>query len=108
MDTGTNMPPQIPPMPAAPQSGGNAGAMIGVGVIVIVLALGAVYFWMDSRPMADIQEATTETSYTQTDATAEALKQTGTSDTASDIEADLSATELGDIEAEMNAASSGI
>lgn len=111
MDTGTTMPPQqMPPMPEAPKGGNNAGAMIGVAVIVIVLALGAAYFWMQSRPMDSAQDSavTEDAMYAQPDKTAEALKQTSSSDAAADIEADLSSTDLGNIEAEMNAAANEI
>lgn len=102
---GTNPAPQPAPaaaMAPAPQHGSNTGTLIGAAVIVLALALGAYYFFMNDAlaPTMQDEQAGMEAG---SDATTEALRQTSSSDDTSAIEGDLQATDLGDMEAEMNA-----
>lgn len=93
----------------APQHSSNAGALIGAGVIVALLVLGALYFWMDAREAqapSDQDQRAVENS--QEDARAAALSQTNSSDATADIASDLEATDLGDVEGEMNATGDGL
>lgn len=82
---------------SAPRTEKSHGALIGSIVIVILLAVAGIYYWnttMKSISMerkADIQSA-------QEDATTiNTLQVQGTSDEVSDIETDLSATNIDSI-----------
>lgn len=90
--------------PQAPHS--NRGMLIGAGVLVAVLALGAAYYTSNREAAQDNDAAVTEQA--GEDQKAAALSQTSGSDATADIEADLAATDLGDVEGEMNAAGNGI
>ena len=92
---------QTPPTPA-PSKGGS-GPLIGIIVIVLVLIAGAFYLWMDSRQMpSDVSPYGMNEKEGVIDAITAALGQVGSSDTASAIEADLSATDTGDLNAELS------
>lgn len=98
MDT---MPPQTP------AQSNNTSAMIGAGIIVVLLAIGAYYFTVN-KPTSDTNNDTGTESAAQSDQKTEALKQTSSSDSATAIESDLQATDIGDMQAEMNATSDQI
>ncbi len=80
---------QIPPMQTQKKS--SVGAIIGIVIIIIVLAIGGLYFWgaelnNDANPLEN-QE----------------IQPLSASDTVQDISADLSATLIGDIDTELGA-----
>lgn len=105
MDTNSPTPSsQAPQNPDVSQHSGT-GALIGAAVIVVVLALGAYYIFMNDAlaPTTPDEEAI----QAQSDAQTDALRQTSNSDATGDIDADLEATNLGDVEGEMNATAEG-
>lgn len=74
-------------------SGGSAGPIIGVVVILAIIVLGGLYFWKERNAMAP--EATENASI-------ESIKNQSESDDAASIEADLDATDVENIDAELN------
>lgn len=97
---GDNM---VPP----PEEKGHFGAWAGIVIIVVILALGGLYFWGKklnnegpSMPAPMIENAgTSETGVF--DQSTEALQTQGTSDNISDIEADLNSTNLENLDADL-------
>ena len=75
------------------ESGGSAGPIIGIIVILGIVILGGLYFWGQRGDDA----ATTES--TQTDS----IDAQSTSDDTSSIEADLDSTDIDNLDAELNA-----
>ncbi len=75
---------------------GRSGPLAGTIVVIIVLALGAFYFWGASVDRAD--RTSTDIG---TDASVEALNTQSDSTELSAIEADLSATELSGLDQEL-------
>ena len=89
MDTGNaNMTP-------LPKKEGGMGATIGIIIIVLVLAVGGIYVWLTKSKPAPVNNDQAMQTTEPTDAKTEALKQTSSSDSASAIEAELSATDTG-------------
>ncbi|MEK7531643.1 MAG: hypothetical protein AAB545_01820 [Patescibacteria group bacterium] len=104
--------------PPAPQKDG-AGAVVGAIIVILVIVLGALYFWgKEFNKQTGVTLPVTDTIQDEaqnaealilnaTDTATEALKNQGTSDAAKDIEADLKATDLnsvgdtGNIKAEL-------
>lgn len=91
-------------MPEEPKKqNGGIGATIGIVIIIILLALGGVYYFttgVEQIPTYEQQEQ---------DAAVEALENQGTSSNLADIEADVNATDLSetdllidDIEADLD------
>jgi uncharacterized protein HemX len=106
-----NTPPQAP---IPPVQNGN-GPLIGIIIIVLVLAAGAFYLYMnsqwyqsdDSNSPSAVAPANNETA-NPIDAVTEALKKTSSSDSASAIEADLKATQTGNMDADLSQTGSQI
>lgn len=91
---------QMPQAPE-PKQGSSAATLIGAAIVIIALALGAYYFFMnDALAPTTGDQATVENG---ADQKTEALRQTSSSDETGAIEGDLQATDLGNMEAEMNA-----
>ena len=86
----------------------SAGPLIGATIIIVVLALGAFYFWgahlntvkkaNDGLPLIPAEGADTTS-----DANQEWMPQDSSSDNAADIQADLEATDMSTFEQQMNA-----
>ncbi len=74
------------------ESGGSAGPIIGVIVILAIIILAGLYFWG--------QRAGDET---MTDKTVESINMQSDSDAAAAIEADLDATNIENLDSELNA-----
>lgn len=70
------------------ESSGSAGPVIGIVVILVIVILGALYFWNQSRT---------------NDAALESIQTQNESDEANSIEADLDATNVDNLDAEINA-----
>ncbi len=77
-------------------SEGRSGPMIGIIIVIIVLALGAFYFWG-----ASVDRASRTGTDIGADASIEALTTQSDSTELSSIEADLSATELSGLDQEL-------
>lgn len=95
-NTGTN--------PQAPAEGGEksgAGPAIGAGIVIILLALGALYFWSENTDRELRAVPTTADSAQTADESWQA--PTGNSDDAAAIEAELAATDMNAFEQNMNA-----
>lgn len=85
---------------AAPNKGGT-GPVIGIIVIVIILALGALYFWYDAQMPATESLPADESVQASVDSVLDALTTTSSQDTASAIEADLQSTNTGNASADL-------
>lgn len=86
--------PQKPMMPETqpPKNGGQgAGPMVAIVVIVLVLALGGLYYFLQTLPQLNQQGASADA---QDQQSVEALMSQGSSDTAAAIQADINATDL--------------
>lgn len=99
-----NTPGGMAPMSTPPKNG--SGPLVGIIIIVLVLAVGALYIWMKNQSVNTDGEpyGMTDQNESFADAITDALKNVGTSDTASAIEADLSATQTGNIDADLSQA----
>jgi uncharacterized protein HemX len=75
----------------------SSGPLIGIIIIVLVMALGGVYFWKTT--LQERNDATTDEAVATE---VEALKTQGTSDDINSIEADLSATDLDALNSELD------
>ena len=90
--------------PVLPATTNSTGPVIGIIVIVLILALGGLYFWYDTHPSEQALAPTTDESAQASDgldAVLDALTTTSSQDTASAIEADLSATNIGDASSDL-------
>lgn len=74
------------------ESGGSAGPIIGVIIILAIIILGGLYFW--GQRVGD--EA-------MTDKAVESINMQSNSDAAAAIEADLESTDIENLDAELNA-----
>jgi hypothetical protein len=111
------MPPAGQPAPVAPDGGDKSvGALIGSIIIVIILIIGGYYLW--STKVAPVTEPTMmegtpvpgsganemtaeEQALSQPDAVLNQMAAVGSTDEVSDIEADLSATNMEGIDSEL-------
>lgn len=78
------------------------GPAIGTIIIVLVLIIGAFYFWgskLEKAPLVD-ENITAEEVLAKPDASLDTLKTQGTSDEIGSIEQDLNATDLQNLNAE--------
>ncbi|OGG55009.1 hypothetical protein A3D62_03125 [Candidatus Kaiserbacteria bacterium RIFCSPHIGHO2_02_FULL_49_11] len=83
-------------MPAERKS---SGPLIGIIIIVLVLAVGGVYFWKTT--ISEKQERSAlQASEEDTNATVAGLQSQSQSDEIADIEADLQATDFENLDAE--------
>lgn len=105
MNTMPNIPPKSS-VPSSPSPEKNTGALIGTIIIIVILVIGGLYMW--GKNLVNNGVTTPETILQTPDTTTEVLKDQGTSTKASDIEADLNATnfdgldqELGNIEQQL-------
>ena len=73
---------------SAGEGGGLSGPVIGVIVILAIIILGGLYFWSQRAG---------------NDAVIDEINTQSGSDEASDIEADLNATDIENLDAELNA-----
>nr|QBM02320.1 hypothetical protein [uncultured archaeon] len=85
--------PNTTPLP--PQGESKLGPIIGIIIVVIVLIIGALYFWGEKLNKAN--------DLPQGDTMVNNLKSQQNSDEVSSIEADLKATNLDDIDADLKA-----
>lgn len=100
MDQNTDMNPQTPKAVEAGEKSGVGPAM-GAGIVIILLAIGALYFWSQ-------QDDRTQPAPAAVAGDAEAARESwqapsGASDDAAAIEAELSATDMNAFEQSMNA-----
>lgn len=94
-----NTMPQAPQV-GNPQSASPIGPIVGVIIIVLVLALGGLYFWGKELAQQDSLESTNDIVNTP-DSSTESLKSQGSSDELSSIETDISATNFSDLDKEL-------
>jgi uncharacterized protein with FMN-binding domain len=83
--------------------GNHKGSLIGSIIVVVLLIIGAFYFWSNRTP-APVTPATetTETAPApMTDPSTEALNQQSANDDLTSLEADVNATDLSGLDAEM-------
>ncbi|NTV44385.1 MAG: hypothetical protein HGA67_01665 [Candidatus Yonathbacteria bacterium] len=100
--------PTNPATPSIPVHETSWGTIVGIIIVVIVLAVGSLYFW--GKEVNDRQNAlpainenvTAQDILGGTDPTTEALKQQDTSDAIGSIEKDVNATDLTSVDAETN------
>lgn len=83
-------------MPMGEQKKGGVGALIGSIIIILILVLGALYFWGGKLQTND-QELNFDNSSAAVNGT------TGASDEVSDIEADLNKTAPVNLDGDLNA-----
>jgi len=76
------------------------GPIVGIIIIVLVLIFGGFYLWTQRPADTDISETPEEIKQSP-DASLDSLLDQGTSDELSDIEDDLSATDLTELDAEL-------
>ena len=97
MNMGGNM------MPPMPEEKSHFGAISGIVIIVVILALGGLYLW--GKELNNQKEPATSESgvmdETAVDSSTQALETQGTSDNISDIEADLNNTNLENLDADL-------
>lgn len=97
MNMGGNM------MPPMPEEKSHFGAISGIVIIVVILALGGLYLW--GKELNNQKPATSESAVvnneTAVDSSTQALEAQGTSDNISDIEADLNNTNLENLDADL-------
>lgn len=94
---GPEAPMATPTTPEQEAPGKSSGPIVGIIIIVLVIALGGIYFWktqIESR-----QDTPTDESVAADVAT---LTAQGTSDDVNAIEEDLTATDLDTLDAELN------
>ncbi len=78
------------------ESGGSAGPVIGVIVILAIVVLGGLYFWGQRSNDALLDDAAV-------DEVVESIGEQSEADDTSSIEADLDATDVENVDAEINA-----
>lgn len=88
----TEQAPQEEPNFADTKKGG-VGPVLGIVVIIALIAIGGYYYFTSGVEQIPNYEAGEE------DATVQALSEQSTSDTISDIEADVEATDLSEVDA---------
>ena len=96
MNMGGNM------MPPMPEEKSHFGAISGIVIIVVILALGGLYLW--GKELNNQEPATSESNVMNeatVDSSTQALETQGTSDNISDIEADLNNTNLENLDADL-------
>jgi hypothetical protein len=93
MDTEVNNMGQMEPTPT-PQTEGSAGPVIGTIIILAVIVLGGLYFW-GQRTKAPVMDQT------QVQEKVQSIQTQSSSDTPSDIKADLDATQIDNIDAQL-------
>ncbi|MEK7134134.1 MAG: hypothetical protein AAB819_00155 [Patescibacteria group bacterium] len=87
--------PNTTPTMGGGDKNGKTGAIIGIIVIVIILIIGALYFWGERLVGTPNEEAS------QTETTPVFQPTESASSEITDIEADLSTTELNNLDAEL-------
>lgn len=98
-----NVMPNIPPKnptPSAPSQEKNTGALIGTIIIIVILVVGGLYMW--GKDLVNNGAISPAEVLQVSDTATEALKSQSTSTKASDIEADLNATDLSNLDKELN------
>lgn len=91
----TQTPPQTSPQPEK----SSAGPIIGAVIVIVILALGALYFWG-----AQLNQEPEELPLIPGNASNEEwVPPTSSSDEAAAIESDLDATDMTEFEAQMEA-----
>ncbi len=91
--------PSAPPTPTQAPASHAMGPLIGTLIILIVLALGGLYAWNMQASMPENEPLPLILS----DDDREGLPPTSSSDEVTDIEADISATDLDAFEAQIDA-----
>ncbi len=97
MNMGGNM------MPPMPEEKSHFGAISGIVIIVVILALGGLYLW--GKELSNQEPEASENSVmngTAVDESTQALEAQGTSDNISDIETDLNNTNLENLDADLD------
>lgn len=93
----------VPPIPTAPsmEPKSNMGPVVGIIIIVIILIVGAFYFWSTRlQPAIEAPQAGSQT--TEADPFVSNLGAVGSSDDLGSIEADLNATNLDGLDSGLN------
>lgn len=100
MEQNTPMNPQDSQSPMPQKTAGPAGPLVGTIIVIVLLVIGAVYFWVQSSntkapdlPFIPGDESSAETW----------MPASSQSDDAASIQADLEATDMTAFEAQMNA-----
>ena len=78
------------------QNGGSAGPVIGIIVILVIIILGALYFWNQRSGDIDIDE-------NMTSEVIDSINTQSEDDSTSSIETDLNNTNIENLDAEINA-----
>lgn len=90
-------------MPPTPEKKSHFGAISGIVIIVVILALGGLYLW--GKELNNQEPATPESAVVNNeaavDSSTQALETQGTSDNIGDIEADLNNTNLENLDADL-------
>lgn len=88
---------EAPMPPKKPQS---VGPVIGISIIVLVLLVGGLYFWGEQVKKQEREEAVQKAQEIESapDNKTDRLNTQSSSDAASSIEADLSATDLNNLD----------
>lgn len=106
-----NEQPNTSPMntPIEPKKASSIGPIVGILIIVIILLVGGLYFWGEQRDKESAMEAARQEAAqieNAPDSKVDRLNAQGSSDSASSIESDLSATDLNNLD-EGTAAAEG-
>lgn len=88
------------PQPEAVKQSSSAGPVIGIVIVIVLLALGALYFWG-----AQLNQTPQELPFILGDEVASEawIPETSSSDEATDIQAEFDATDIVDFEQQMEA-----
>ncbi len=76
--------------------GGSSGPIIAIIVVLVIIILGGLYFWNQNKIDNTDLESGNSTAL-------ESINTQSSSDNATDIEADLNATNVDNLDAELNA-----
>ena len=97
-NTPTNFAPAMPP-----KKRGGMGPLIGIFIIVVLLLVGALYFWgqklSQQETVAPTEQVEDQAPQSTGDASVDALLTQSSSDELSAIEADLNSTDTANLDA---------
>lgn len=99
MEQNTTPPAPENPMPESPKKEGSLGATAGIILILILIALGGIYYFTKEVDYGSYENESMNQA--QDDAAVAAMEVQGTSDEVGAIEADLEATDFSEIDQMM-------